>query len=59
MWLDICMANRDEIIPLIHQLQDSLGSIANMLETQDSEQLYDTFTYAKQSRQRFLDQIEN
>jgi prephenate dehydrogenase len=59
MWLDICMANREEIIPLIHQLQDCLGSIAQMLETQDSEQLFDTFTYAKQSRQRFLDQIDN
>ena len=58
MWLDICMANRDEIIPLIHQLQDGLGSIATMLETQDSQQLLDTFTYAKNSRQRFLDQIE-
>ena len=58
MWLDICMANREEIIPLIHQLQDDLGSIAQMLETQDSQHLIDTFTYAKNSRQRFLDHIK-
>lgn len=58
MWLDICMANKDEIVPLIHQLKDELDTISRMLEKNDSQQLFDTFTYAKNARQRFLDQFE-
>lgn len=58
MWLDICMANKDEIVPLIHQLKDELDTISRMLEHQDSQRLFDTFTYAKKARQRFLDQFE-
>ena len=58
MWLDICLANKDEIVPLIHQLKDELDAISKMLEKNDSQQLFDTFTYAKNARQRFLDQFE-
>ena len=58
MWLDICLANKDEIVPLIHQLKDELDDISRMLEKNDSQQLFDTFTYAKNARQRFLDQFE-
>lgn len=58
MWLDICMANKQEIIPLIQQLQAELSKIQNMLENNDDQQLFETFTYAREARQRFLDQLE-
>ncbi|WP_031433122.1 prephenate dehydrogenase [Methylomarinum vadi] len=58
MWLDICMANKQEIIPLIQQLQAELSKIQQMLEHDESQQLFATFTYAREARQRFLDQLE-
>ncbi|MBK8815196.1 MAG: prephenate dehydrogenase/arogenate dehydrogenase family protein [Methylococcaceae bacterium] len=59
MWLDICLANKDEIIPLIEQLQDELNNIQKSLKNDNKQQLLDTFNYARQSRQRFLDLFEN
>ena len=59
MWLDICMANKKEIIPLIQQLKAELGKIEHMLVNNESQQLFETFTYAKQARQRFLNQFDN
>ncbi len=59
MWRDICSANKDEIIPLIEQLKGELDKIQCLLETNDSQQLFETFTYAKNARQRFLDQFNN
>ncbi len=58
MWMDICLANRDEIVPLIHQLQDELQIIADLLQHNEGQQLFDKFTYAKNARQRFLDLFE-
>ncbi|MCK5353980.1 MAG: bifunctional prephenate dehydrogenase/3-phosphoshikimate 1-carboxyvinyltransferase, partial [Methyloprofundus sp.] len=59
MWLDICMANKEQIIPLIQQLKAELEKIEQMLVSNDSQQLFETFTYAKQARQRFLNQFDN
>jgi prephenate dehydrogenase len=59
MWKDICTANKDEIIPLIEQLKGELDKIQRLLETNDSQQLFETFTYARSARQRFLDQFDN
>ncbi|WP_027150283.1 prephenate dehydrogenase [Methylobacter tundripaludum] len=59
MWKDICAANKDEIIPLIEQLKGELDKIQRLLETDDSQQLFETFTYARNARQRFLDQFDN
>ncbi|MDD5112687.1 MAG: prephenate dehydrogenase/arogenate dehydrogenase family protein [Methylobacter sp.] len=59
MWLDICLANRDELIPLIEELKTELGVIQKTLQNQNGQQLFQTFTYAKNARQRFLDQFEN
>jgi len=59
MWLDICMANKQEIVPLIQQLKNELGKIEQMLVNNESQQLFETFTYAKQARQRFLNQFNN
>ena len=58
MWLDICMANRDKIIPLIYQLNDELKAVARMLEEGDKKSMLTTFNEARAARQRFLDQYE-
>ncbi|WP_411725453.1 prephenate dehydrogenase [Methyloglobulus sp.] len=59
MWLDICVANKNEIMPLIQQLKDELDKIQQFLDSNDNQQLYNTFTYAGKARQRFLDLFEN
>jgi 3-phosphoshikimate 1-carboxyvinyltransferase len=59
MWQDICTANKNEIIPLIQQTRDQLGKIQQMLENDESQQLFATFNYARKARQRFLEQFEN
>ncbi|NOT12668.1 MAG: bifunctional prephenate dehydrogenase/3-phosphoshikimate 1-carboxyvinyltransferase [Methylococcaceae bacterium] len=58
MWQDICVANKDEIIPLIQQTREQLDRIQHLLEINDSQQLFETFTYARKARQRFLEQFE-
>jgi prephenate dehydrogenase len=59
MWLDICSANKNEIIPLIQQLKEELDKIESTLKNNDSQQLFEIFTYARNARQRFLDQFDN
>ena len=59
MWLDICMANKSEIIPLIQQLQTELGEVEQLLVSNENQQLFETFTYANKARQRFLNQFDN
>ena len=59
MWRDICLANKDEIMPLIQQLKAELDKIERLLANTDSEQLFNTFTYANKARRRFLDLFEN
>jgi len=59
MWLDICSANKNEIIPLIQQLKEELDKIERTLKNNDGQQLFETFTYARNARQRFLDQFDN
>jgi prephenate dehydrogenase len=58
MWRDICLANSAEIAPLLRQLGDELKIIAALMEQGDSRCLYELFSYAKNARQRFLDQFE-
>ena len=59
MWLDICMANKQHIIPLIDQLSTELDTMKKMLEDNQPQQLQDTFTYARNTRQRFLKEQNN
>jgi prephenate dehydrogenase len=59
MWQDICLANKFEIIPLIEQLKGELDKIQRLLESNDTQQLFETFSYARNARQRFLDQFDN
>ncbi len=58
MWKDICAANKSEIMPLIQQLQTELSKMHDLLATEDYQQLFDTFAYAKSARQRFLEQFD-
>jgi prephenate dehydrogenase len=57
MWLDICQANKGEILPLLQQFRAELGAIEQLLQENQSQPLFDTFAYARQARQRFLDQF--
>lgn len=59
MWLDICRANKHELVPLIQQLQQELHKVEAMLVNDQHEQLFELFSYAKQARQRFINQIDN
>jgi prephenate dehydrogenase len=59
MWLDISLANKQEIIPLIQQLQMELNNIKQLLENNQSQQLFETFAYAGSARQRFIVQLED
>ena len=58
MWLDICMANKAQIAPLLQELTTELNKLQHFLETEDHKRLFETFTYARNARQRFLDQFE-
>ncbi len=59
MWIDICMANKNEIIPLLQEFQDELNKIQKLLAHNDQQGLFNTFTCAREARQRFLDIFEN
>jgi prephenate dehydrogenase len=58
MWVAICEANKQEILPLIEQLREELAKISGLLANDDYQQLFSTFAYAKSARQRFLDQFD-
>jgi len=58
MWLDICLANRREIVPLIHQFREELSVAAGLISRGATDELYALFADARSARQRFLDQLE-
>ncbi|BBA34700.1 prephenate dehydrogenase [Methylocaldum marinum] len=58
MWLDICRANRREIVPLIHQFREELNVVAGLISSGAAEELFSVFADARNARQRFLDQLE-
>ena len=58
MWRDICLANKNEIIPLLEQTKSQLDKIQCLLENNDGQQLFEIFAYANTARQRFLNQFE-
>ncbi|MGX2041676.1 prephenate dehydrogenase [Methylocaldum sp. MU1018] len=58
MWLDICLANRREIVPLIHQFREELGVAAGLISRGAADELYALFADARSARQRFLEQLE-
>lgn len=58
MWLDICMANAEHIVPLIDELTLELKKVNSLLSQGSSDELFEFFTDARSARQRFLDQLE-
>jgi prephenate dehydrogenase len=58
MWLDICMANRAQIVPLIEEYREALDHAAKLMSTGKREELRILFDGARAARQRFLDQLE-
>ena len=58
MWLDICLANRGEIVPLIEEYREVLGQTAELIAHGEADKLLALFTGARAARQRFLDQLE-
>lgn len=58
MWLDICMANRSEILPLIERYREALKEAADLISEGRADELLALFSHARGARQRFLDQLE-
>ncbi len=58
MWLDICLANGREIVPLIEQYREALGRVAELISSRSADELLALFDDARNARQRFLDQLE-
>lgn len=52
MWRDICLANRDELIPLLKSMEQQLASYRALLEEADGEQLQQAFRRAKTARDK-------
>lgn len=50
MWRDICLANRDELIPLLESMEQTLAGYRKLLEKANGEQLEQSFRRAKTAR---------
>jgi len=59
MWRDICLANAREIVPLIEQYREALGTTAERMRLGDADGLLQLFSAARSARQRFIDQLES
>ncbi|MDT8406846.1 MAG: prephenate dehydrogenase/arogenate dehydrogenase family protein [Methylococcales bacterium] len=55
MWRDICLANRDQILPLLGDLQQQLSHMSDLLRQADGSQLVDLFARAQAGQQHFQD----
>ena len=52
MWRDICLANREELIPLLKSMEQQLAGYRGLLEKSDGEQLQQAFRRAKTARDK-------
>jgi len=50
MWRDICLSNRDELIPLLESMEQQLAGYRKLLEKSDGSQLEKAFQRAKAAR---------
>ncbi len=57
MWHDIMLANRESILRAIDLFANNLDVLRTAIDKQDSQQLMDTFTRAKQARDQFSVQL--
>ena len=58
MWVDICLANRQALLPLMAAYQAELGRVMELLEAGREPELLALFAGARDARQRFLEQLE-
>lgn len=58
MWRDICLANRDALLPLIDQFLAEFGHLRELLASGEALVLQNYFQTAKAARERFLEQYE-
>ncbi len=59
MWLDICLANRNHLLPLIEQYQSELNVFADLLKGSRKEGIFEFLNTARQARQRYLTRMES
>ncbi len=55
MWHDICLANREALVPVLERFGADLGRLCAAIRNGDSDAVLDTFTRAKQARDTFCD----
>lgn len=55
MWRDICLKNKDSIVQLIDQYQESLADIKTMIEKGQSDALKKTFAHANGHRGKLVE----
>lgn len=58
MWLDICLANRQQLLPLLEEYRQALKIAGQLIQSEKAEELLALFSDARNARQRFLDQLE-
>jgi len=57
MWMDICLLNSEQIIPLMNSMGDELKQVATLMEknsVESAEKLLFYFAEARNARERFL-----
>ncbi len=55
MWHDICLANRDALLKMLHRFTADLQQLSKAIENNDSDYLKETFARAKKARDEFCD----
>ena len=55
MWHDICFANRKQLLNVLDMFNEYLGDIKTAIKNENSNELLEIFTRAKQARDRFTE----
>lgn len=59
MWLDICLANRGHLLPLINQYQAELAAFSQLLNNGRDSEIFEFLASARNARERYLTSMEN
>ena len=54
MWHDICVNNRDAILPILERFHSDLAKLTEAIQKNDSQYILEVFTRAKHSRDQFI-----
>jgi prephenate dehydrogenase len=58
MWSDICLANREHLLKTLENYQLRLKELTRLIETGDRDGLYEVFSRVKQTRDRFIAELQ-